>query len=91
MPPTNTVGDLQKNLCQPRVEMGGGGAEIGGTLNKNRSSLGQYNRDQNQVYLAPPHANAFIFLIDRATQEVPMKNILKKLSVQFLRYTPLNC
>ena len=27
----------------------------------------------------------FIFLIDTATQEVPMKNIWKKLSVQFLR------
>ena len=31
------------------------------------------------------------FLFDRATQEVPMKNIWNKLSVQFLRYTPLNC
>ena len=28
----------------------------------------------------------FILLIDRATQEVPMKTIWKKLSVQFLRY-----
>ena len=28
----------------------------------------------------------FISLIDTATQEVPMKNIWKKLSVQFLRY-----
>ena len=28
----------------------------------------------------------FILLIDTATQEVPMKNIWKKLSVQFLRY-----
>ena len=27
-----------------------------------------------------------ILLIDTATQEVPMKNIWKKLSVQFLRY-----
>ena len=27
-----------------------------------------------------------ILLIDTATQEVPMKHILKKLSVQFLRY-----
>ena len=35
-------------------------------------------------------ARVFIFLIDRATQEVHMKNIWKKLSVQFLRYTPLN-
>ena len=32
------------------------------------------------------HARVFILLIDRATQEVPMKNILNKLSVQFLRY-----
>ena len=32
-----------------------------------------------------------LFLIDRATQEVPMKSIWKKLSVQFLRYTSLNC
>ena len=31
-------------------------------------------------------ARVFILLIDRATQEVPMKNIWKKLSVQFLRY-----
>ena len=29
----------------------------------------------------------FILLIDTATQEVPMKNIWKKLLVQFLRYT----
>ena len=29
----------------------------------------------------------FILLIDTATQEVPMKNIWEKLSVQFLRYT----
>ena len=36
-------------------------------------------------------ARVFIFLIDRPTQEVPMNNIWKKLSVQFLRYTPLNC
>ena len=36
-------------------------------------------------------ARVFIFLIDRVTQEVPMTNIWKKLSVQFLRYTPLNC
>ena len=28
----------------------------------------------------------FILLIDTATQEVPIKNIWKKLSVQFLRY-----
>ena len=35
-------------------------------------------------------ARVFILLIDRATQEVPMKNIWNKLSVQFLRYTPLN-
>ena len=28
----------------------------------------------------------FLLLIDTATQEVPMKNIWKKLSVQFLRY-----
>ena len=33
------------------------------------------------------HFSAFLLLIDTATQEVPMKNILKKLSVQFLRYT----
>ena len=31
-------------------------------------------------------ARVFVFLIDTATQEVPMKNIWKKLSVQFLRY-----
>ena len=31
-------------------------------------------------------ARVFILLIDMATQEVPMKNIWKKLSVQFLRY-----
>ena len=31
-------------------------------------------------------ARVVILLIDTATQEVPMKNILKKLSVQFLRY-----
>ena len=31
-------------------------------------------------------APVFILLIDTATQEVPMKNIWKKLSVQFLRY-----
>ena len=31
-------------------------------------------------------ARVFIFLIDRVTQEVPMKNIWKKLSIQFLRY-----
>ena len=31
-------------------------------------------------------ALVFILLIDTATQEVPMKNIWKKLSVQFLRY-----
>ena len=31
-------------------------------------------------------ARVFIFVIDRATQEVPMKNIWNKLSVQFLRY-----
>ena len=31
-------------------------------------------------------ARVFILLIDTATQEVPMKNIWKKLSVQFLRY-----
>ena len=30
-------------------------------------------------------ARVFILLIDTATQEVPMKNIWKKLSVQFLR------
>ena len=30
--------------------------------------------------------SSFILLIDTATQEVPMKNIWKKLSVQFLRY-----
>ena len=36
------------------------------------------------------HSNFYI-LIDRATQEVPMKRIWNKLSVQFLRYTPLNC
>ena len=36
-------------------------------------------------------ARVFIFVIDRDTQEVPMKNIWKKLSVQSLRYTPLNC
>ena len=34
-------------------------------------------------------ARVFIFLIDRATQEVPMKIIYKKSS--FFRYTPLNC
>ena len=33
----------------------------------------------------------FVYLIDRATQEVPMKNIWMKLSVKFLRYTPLHC
>ena len=31
-------------------------------------------------------ARVFILLIDTATQEVPIKNIWKKLSVQFLRY-----
>ena len=31
-------------------------------------------------------ARVVILLIDTATQEVPMKHILKKLSVQFLRY-----
>ena len=31
-------------------------------------------------------ARVFILLIDTATQEVPMKNIWKKSSVQFLRY-----
>ena len=31
-------------------------------------------------------ARVFILLIDTATQEVPMKNIWKKLSAQFLRY-----
>ena len=31
-------------------------------------------------------AGVVILLIDTATQEVPMKNIWKKLSVQFLRY-----
>ena len=31
-------------------------------------------------------ARVFILLIDTATQEVPMKNIWKKLSVHFLRY-----
>ena len=31
-------------------------------------------------------ARVFILLIDTATQEVPMKNIWKKLSIQFLRY-----
>ena len=31
-------------------------------------------------------ARVFILLIDTATQEVPMKNICKKLSVQFLKY-----
>ena len=31
-------------------------------------------------------ARVFILLIDTATQEVPMTNIWKKLSVQFLRY-----
>ena len=31
-------------------------------------------------------ARVVILLIDMATQEVPMKNIWKKLSVQFLRY-----
>ena len=31
-------------------------------------------------------ARVFILLIDTATQELPMKNIWKKLSVQFLRY-----
>ena len=31
-------------------------------------------------------ARVFILLIDTANQEVPMKNIWKKLSVQFLRY-----
>ena len=36
-------------------------------------------------------ARVFIFLIARATQEVPIQNIWKKLSVQLLRYTPLNC
>ena len=35
--------------------------------------------------------NFVYFLIDRDTQEVPMKNTWKKLSVQFLRYTPLHC
>ena len=32
-------------------------------------------------------ARVFIFLIDRATQEVPMINIWNTLLVQFLRYT----
>ena len=36
-------------------------------------------------------ARILIFIIDRATLEVPMQNIWKKLSVQFLRYTPLHC
>ena len=36
-------------------------------------------------YLAPL-ARICILLIDTATQEVPMKYIWKKLSVQFLRY-----
>ena len=36
-------------------------------------------------------ARVFVFLIDRTTQEVTMKNIWKTLSVQFLRYTPFNC
>ena len=31
-------------------------------------------------------ARVFILLIDTATQEIPMKNIWKKLSFQFLRY-----
>ena len=31
-------------------------------------------------------ARVFILLIDTATQEVTLKNIWKKLSVQFLRY-----
>ena len=31
-------------------------------------------------------AQVFILLTDTATQDVPMKNIWKKLSVQFLRY-----
>ena len=35
--------------------------------------------------------NFDIYLIYRATQEVPIKNIWKKLSFQFLRYVPLNC
>ena len=30
--------------------------------------------------------SSFLLLIDTATQEVPLKNIWKKLSVQFLRY-----
>ena len=36
-------------------------------------------------------ARVFILWIDRAIQEVPMTNIWNKLSVQFVRYTPLNC
>ena len=35
-------------------------------------------------------ARVFILLIDTATQEVPMKNIWRKLSVQFWD-TPLHC
>ena len=35
-------------------------------------------------------ARVFIFLIDRATQEVPMENIWNKWLVQFLRYTSLH-
>ena len=41
----------------------------------------------DNLYIFSLLARVFIFLIDRATQEVPMKNIWKKLSVQFLRYT----
>ena len=37
------------------------------------------------------HFSARSSLIDRATQEVHMNNIWKNLSVQFVRYTPLNC
>ena len=33
----------------------------------------------------------FIFLIDRATQEVPIKKYLKEIVGKVFRYTPLNC
>ena len=38
------------------------------------------------IFIISLLARVFILLIDTATQEVPMKNIWKKSSVQFLRY-----
>ena len=66
-------------------------SEMANTSPRHMPVLGKFTPLKSQILIffrdvISLLARVFILLIDTATQEVPMKNIWKKSSVQFLRY-----